>query len=55
MDGGKPNFDELFERVLTYPDFESQERLNLLVGLDDQKLRLIKIIGLLVNSCILIY
>lgn len=49
MDRGKPNFDELFEKVLTYPDFEYQERLNMLVGLDNQKLRLIKIIGLLVN------
>lgn len=49
MDGGKPNFDELFERVLSYPDFEFQERLNMLVGLDNQKSRLIKIISLLVN------
>lgn len=49
MEGGKPNFDELFEKVLSYPDFEYQERLNMLVGLDNQKLRLIKIISLLVN------
>jgi AAA+ superfamily predicted ATPase len=49
MDGGKPNFDELFEKVLSYPDFEYQERLNRLVGLDNHKSRLIKIISLLVN------
>lgn len=49
MDGGKPNFDELFEKVLSYPDFEYQERLNMLVGLDNQKSRLIKIISLLIN------
>ena len=49
MKNTKPNFDELFERVITYPDFEFQERLNELVGLDDQKSRLTKILGLLVN------
>lgn len=45
----KPNFDELFERVITYPDSEFQERLSELVGLDDQKARLTKILSLLVN------
>jgi hypothetical protein len=45
----KPGIDELFERRLTYPDFEPQERLARLVGLDDQKSRLTKILGLLVN------
>lgn len=49
MEGGKLNFDELFEKVLMYPDFEYQERLNLLVGLDNQKTRLIRIISILVN------
>lgn len=44
-----PSLDELFERRLTYPDFEPQERLARLVGLDDQKSRLTKILGLLVN------
>jgi len=44
-----PNIDELFERRITFPDFEPQERLARLVGLDDQKTRLIKILGLLVN------
>lgn len=45
-----PGLDELFERRQSYPDFEPQERLARLVGLDDQKLRLAKILGLLVNS-----
>ncbi len=45
----KPAFDELFERRLTFPDFEPQERLARLVGLDDHKERLSKILGLLVN------
>ena len=41
--------DELFERRMTYPDFEFKERLDRLVGLDDYKLRLTKMLGLLVN------
>lgn len=45
----KPALDELFERRITYPDFEPQERLARLVGLDEQKARLTKILGLLVN------
>ena len=44
-----PSLDDLFERRQTYPDFEPQERLARLVGLDDQKSRLAKILGLLVN------
>ncbi|PHR78671.1 AAA family ATPase [Henriciella sp.] len=44
-----PTLDELFDRRLVYPDFEPQERLARLVGLDQQKDRLTKIIGLLVN------
>ncbi|MEQ9498787.1 MAG: AAA family ATPase [Deltaproteobacteria bacterium] len=44
-----PSIDELFERRLTYPDFEPQERLARLVGLDDQKTRLTKVLGLMVN------
>lgn len=46
---GRPSLDELFERRLTYPDFEPQERLARLVGLDNHKARLSKILGLLVN------
>lgn len=45
----KPTLDELFERRITYPDFEPQARLARLVGLDEQKSRLAKILGLLVN------
>lgn len=41
--------DALFERRITYPDFEPQQRLAQLIGLDDQKARLSKILGLLVN------
>ena len=44
-----PTIDELFERRITYPDFEPQGRLARLVGLDEQKDRLSKILGLLVN------
>ncbi len=45
----RPAVDELFERRLTFLDFEPQERLARLVGLDDHKVRLAKILGLLVN------
>lgn len=45
----KPTMDELFERRVSYPDIEPQERLARLVGLDEQKERLAKILGLLVN------
>jgi len=45
----KPALDELFENRISYPDFAHQERLTRLVGLDDQKTRLTKILSLLVN------
>lgn len=45
----KPALDELFERRISYPDFEPQERLQRLVGLDEYKKRLTKILSLLVN------
>lgn len=45
----KPSLDDLFERRITYPDFEPQARFARLVGLDEQKIRLAKILGLLVN------
>jgi len=45
----KPALDDLFERRVTFPDVEPQARLARLVGLDEQKQRLIKILGLLVN------
>ena len=45
----KPTIDELFDRPATYPDVEARERLAGLVGLDEHKVRLAKILGLLVN------
>lgn len=45
----KPTLDDLFERRMTYPDFAAQERLARLVGLNDLKERLTKILSLLVN------
>src|SRR5690242_703214 len=46
---GAPSVDELFERRITYPDVDAQQRLARLVGLDDHKARLTKILALLVN------
>ena len=43
------NFSGIFEQAIVYPDPEAQERLSHLVGLDETKLKLAKIIGLLVN------
>jgi AAA+ superfamily predicted ATPase len=45
----KHSLDELFERRITYPDFDPQARFSRLVGLDAQKGRLTKILSLLVN------
>ena len=45
----KPDLDELFERRITYPDFERAGPPCPLVGLDDHKARLTKILALLVN------
>jgi AAA+ superfamily predicted ATPase len=45
----QPTLDDLFDKRLVYPDFEPQERLARLVGLDDQKNRLTKVLALLVN------
>ena len=45
----KPPVDELFERRISYPDVDLRERLSQLVGLDEQKSRLTKILALLVN------
>jgi AAA+ superfamily predicted ATPase len=44
-----PALDELFERRITYPAPEQQERFARLVGIDEQKNRLTKILGLLVS------
>lgn len=45
----KPTLDELFDQRQTYPDIEARSRLNRLIGLDEQKSRLAKILGLLVH------
>jgi SpoVK/Ycf46/Vps4 family AAA+-type ATPase len=49
----RPTHDELFEHRITYPDVDARERLGRLVGLDDHKARLTKILGLLVNPAAL--
>lgn len=48
-ENNKPTFSELFEQTINFPDPDMRERYNLLVGLDDTKSRLQKILGLLVN------
>lgn len=45
----RPALDELFERRIVYPDPDAQARLNRLVGLDDQKTRVAKALGVLIN------
>lgn len=45
----KPTIDELFDPRITYPDVDIKERLDGLVGLDDHKERLTKMLSLLVN------
>ncbi len=45
----RPTLDQLFDKRIFYPDFEPQERLARLVGLDVQKDRLAKVLALLVN------
>ena len=41
--------NDLFDHPITYPDVGAQERLDNLVGLDEHKARLAKILGLLIN------
>lgn len=45
----RPTPEELFERRISYPDPDAQDRLDRLVGLDEQKARLAKVLALLVN------
>jgi AAA+ superfamily predicted ATPase len=45
----KPELHDLFGPTTMFPDIDARERLANLVGLDDQKSRLTKILGLLVN------
>ncbi|WPQ63808.1 ATP-binding protein [Chitinophaga sancti] len=49
MQDNKPSFSELFENTVTYPDANYRERYNLLVGLDETKETITKILGILVN------
>lgn len=44
------NSDKLFENAINYPDLDIKERLSRLVGLDDHKTRLTKILGVLINK-----
>ena len=44
-----PDSSQLFGQCITYPDIGSSARLARLVGLDDQKARLQKTLGLLIN------
>jgi len=46
---GKVSDNDLFESPLTYPDVGARERLAQLIGLDEQKARLTKILSILVN------
>lgn len=45
----KPNLDELFERRVEFPDPDAHARLARLVGLDDHKARLTKMLSVLVH------
>lgn len=45
----KPTLDELFDQRQIYPDIDARMRLERLIGLDEQKSRLAKILGLLVH------
>lgn len=47
--GARIPIDDLFEQRVTYPDPDAHERLGRIVGLDDHKARLGKVLGLLVN------
>ena len=49
MENLKPSAEELFEQAYTYPDTDMKERYSMLIGLDEQKNKLKKILGLLVN------
>lgn len=49
MENIKPSFSELFEPVITYPNPDMQDRLSSLVGLDNTKDKVSKMLGLLVN------
>ena len=44
------NSGQLFENAINYPDPDIKERFSRLVGLDDHKTRLTKILGVLINK-----
>jgi SpoVK/Ycf46/Vps4 family AAA+-type ATPase len=46
---GRIAAEELFERVLAYPDVSARERLSRLVGLDEKKDRLAKMLSVLIH------
>ena len=45
----KPTIDELFDRRLAFPDLGAGRRLSRLVGIDDARNRLTKLLAVLVN------
>jgi AAA+ superfamily predicted ATPase len=45
----KPTIDDLFDRRLDYPDLTARKRFTRLVGIDEAKSRLTKILGVLIN------
>jgi AAA+ superfamily predicted ATPase len=49
MSVDKLGIDDLFDRRLTYPDLSARKRFSRLVGIDDAKSRLTKMLGILVN------
>lgn len=49
MENIKPSFSELFESTIVYPDPDMQQRLAMLVGLEDTKEKLKKILSLLID------
>ncbi|RCH54154.1 ATPase [Mucilaginibacter hurinus] len=49
MENNKPTFSDLFEHTINFPDPDMHERYNLLIGLDQTKETLKKILGLLIN------
>ena len=45
----RSTIDDLFDRRITLPDVDARERLHRLVGLDEHKKRLAKILGFVIN------
>lgn len=49
MSTDQPTIDELFDRRLAFPDIGASKRLARLVGIDEARTRLTKLLGVLVN------